>query len=188
MNKDVALVPPERIEQSILLIRGHKVMLDSDLAGLYGVTTKRLNEQVKRNLSRFPDDFMFQLTESETDLLRSQFATSKKGRGGRRYQPYAFTEQGVAMLSSVLNSERAIKVNVEIMRAFVRLRQLLASNKDLSKRLDELEKKYDAQFNVVFEAIRELMAPSEAQRPKRRIGFLVEEPRVPYKSKKQKSK
>ncbi len=119
MNKDVTLVPPERIERSILLIRGHKVMLDSDLAELYGVTTKRLNEQVRRNLSRFPGDFMFQLTESETHLLRSQIATSKSGRGGRRYPPYAFTEQGVAMLSSVLNSDRAIKVNIEIMRAFV---------------------------------------------------------------------
>ena len=104
MSKGVVLVPPERIERSILLIRGHKVILDSDLAGLYGVTTKRLNEQVRRNLSRFPEDFMFQLTDSESDLLRSQFATSKKGRGGRRYAPYAFTEQGVAMLSSVLNS------------------------------------------------------------------------------------
>ena len=178
MDRDVALVPPERIERSILLIRGYKVMLDSDLAGLYGVTTKRLNEQVRRNLSRFPEDFLFQLTESETHLLRSQFATSKKGRGGRRYPPYAFTEQGVAMLSSVLNSERAIKVNIEIMRAFVRLRQILASNKELAKRLDELEKKYDAQFRVVFEAIRELMKPPETK--KRPIGFLVEEPHVPY--------
>ena len=182
MDKDVALVPSERIERSILLIRGHKVMLDSDLAGLYGVTTKRLNEQVRRNLSRFPEDFMFQLTESETHLFRSQIATSKKGRGGRRYPPYAFTEQGVAMLSSVLNSERAIKVNIEIMRAFVRLRQILASNKELAKRLNALEKKYDAQFKVVFEAMRELMRPPEPK--KRPIGFLVEEPHVPYKSSK----
>jgi len=178
MSKDRLLIPPERIERSILLIRGHKVMLGSDLAGLYGVTTKRLNEQVRRNLSRFPEDFMFQLTESETHLLRSQFATSKKGRGGRRYPPYAFTEQGVAMLSSVLNSERAIKVNIEIMRAFVRLRQILASNKELAKRLDELEQKYDAQFSIVFEAIRELMKPPESK--KRPIGFLVEEAKVPY--------
>jgi hypothetical protein len=157
-------------------------MLDSDLAELYGVTTKRLNEQVRRNLSRFPEDFMFQLTESETHLLRSQFATSKKGRGGRRYLPYAFTEQGVAMLSSVLNSERAIKVNIEIMRAFVRLRQILASNKELAKRLDELEKKYDVQFKIVFDAIRQLMAPQKSEPPKRRIGFLVEEPHVAYES------
>ncbi len=129
--RDRLLIPAERIERSILLIRGHKVMLDSDLAGLYGVTTKRLNEQVRRNLSRFPENFMFQLAESETHLLRSQFATSKRGRGGRRYPPYAITEQGVAMLASVLNSERAIRVNIEIMRAFVRLRQILASNKEL---------------------------------------------------------
>ncbi len=182
MSKDKSLIPIERIERLILLIRGHKVMLDSDLAELYGVTTKRLNEQVRRNLSRFPEDFIFQLTESETHLLRSQFATSKEGRGGRRYLPYAFTEQGVAMLSSVLNSERAIKVNIEIMRAFVRLRQILASNKELAKRLDELEQKYDAQFKIVFDAIRQLMAPPEPERPKKRIGFLVEEPHVPYKS------
>jgi len=178
MSKDKSLIPIERIERSILLIRGHKVMLDSDLARLYGVTTKRLNEQVRRNLSRFPEDFMFQLTESETDLLRSQFATSKKGRGGRRYQPYAFTEQGVAMLSSVLNSERAIKVNIEIMRAFVRLRRMLASNADLARKLDALEKKYDAQFSIIFDAIRELMKPPESK--KRPIGFLVEEPHVPH--------
>ena len=184
MSKDKSLIPIERIERLILLIRGHKVMLDSDLAELYGVTTKRLNEQVRRNLSRFPEDFIFQLTESETPLLRSQFATSKEGRGGRRYLPYAFTEQGVAMLSSVLNSERAIKVNIEIMRAFVRLRQILASNKELAKRLDELEQKYDAQFKIVFDAIRQLMAPPEPEPPKKRIGFLVEEPHVPYKSSK----
>ena len=176
--KSVALVPPGRIERSILLIRGHKVILDSDLAELYGVTTKRLNEQVRRNLPRFPEDFMFQLTESETHLLRSQFATSKKGRGGRRYLPYAFTEQGVAMLSSVLNSERAIKVNIEIMRAFVRLRRILASHADLARKLEALEKKYDAQFKVVFDAIRQLMKPPESK--KRPIGFLVEEPKVPY--------
>ncbi len=156
MDKDVTLVPPERIERSILLIRGHKVMLDSDLAELYGVATKRLNEQVRRNLSRFPEDFMFQLTEPETQLLRSQIATSKEGRGGRRYLPYAFTEQGVAMLSSVLNSERAIKVNIEIMRAFVRLRRMLASHADLARKLDALERKYDTQFKVVFEAIRQV--------------------------------
>jgi len=181
MSKDRSLIPIERIERLILLIRGHKVMLDSDLAELYGVTTKRLNEQVRRNLSRFPEDFMFQLTESETHLLRSQFATSKEGRGGRRYLPYAFTEHGVAMLSSVLNSERAIKVNIEIMRAFVRLRRLLASHADLVRKLDTLERKYDAQFKVVFDAIRELMKPPESK--KRPIGFLVEEAKVPYLAK-----
>ena len=178
MSKDKSLIPIERIERLILLIRGHKVMLDSDLAELYGVTTKRLNEQVRRNLSRFPEDFMFQLTESETHLLRSQFATSKKGRGGRRYLSYAFTEQGVAMLSSVLNSERAVNVNIEIMRAFVRLRRILASHADLARKLDSLEKKYDTQFKVVFDAIRELMKPPETK--KRPIGFLVEEAKVPY--------
>ena len=180
MSKGRSLIPIERIERSILLVRGHKVMLDSDLAELYGVTTKRLNEKVRRNLSRFPEDFMFQLTDSETDLLRSQFATSKKGRGGRRYLPYAFTEQGVAMLSSVLNSERAIKVNIEIMRTFVRLRRILASHADLARKLEELEKKYDAQFKLVFDAIRQLMAPPEPEPPMKRIGFLVEEPHVPY--------
>jgi hypothetical protein len=181
MSKDRSLIPIEHIERLILLIRGHKVMLDSDLAELYGVTTKRLNEQVRRNLSRFPEDFMLQLTESETHLLRSQFATSKEGRGGRRYLPYAFTEQGVAMLSSVLSSERAVQVNIEIMRAFVRLRRILASHADLARKLEALEKKYDAQFKVVFDAIRELMKPPESK--KRPIGFLVEEPKVPYRTK-----
>lgn len=178
ISKSRSLITIGHIERLILLIRGYKVMLDSDLAELYGVTTKRLNEQVRRNLSRFPEDFMFQLTESEVHLLRSQIATSKKGRGGRRYSPYAFTEQGIAMLSSVLNSERAIKVNIEIMRAFVRLRQILSANKELAKRLDELEKKYDSQFRIVFEAIRELMKPPETK--KRPIGFLVGEPHIPY--------
>jgi len=151
----------ERIERSILLIRGHRVLLDTHLADLYGVTTKRLNEQVRRNRSRFPGDFMFQLTQEEVESLRSQFATSNQGRGSRRYAPYAFTEQGVAMLSTVLNSERAIRVNIEIMRAFVRLRQMLTSNAQLARRLDALEKKYDAQFKVVFDAIRQLMAPPQ---------------------------
>jgi phage regulator Rha-like protein len=177
MHKDVALVPPERIERCILLIRGHKVILDAELASLYGVETKQLIRAVKRNLLRFPDDFMFQLNEKESENLRFHFGTSSQW-GGRRYSPYAFTEQGVAMLSSVLRSNRAIKVNIEIMRAFVRLRQILASNKELVKRLDELEKKYDAQFRVVFEAIRELMKPPESK--KRPIGFLVKEPKVPY--------
>jgi hypothetical protein len=162
----------ERIERSILLIRGHKVLLDADLAALYGVTTKRLNEQVRRNRSRFPDDFMFELASEEAESLRSQFATSKRGRGGRRYAPYVFTEQGVAMLSTVLNSERAIQVNIEIMRAFVRLRHMLA------RKLADLEKKYDAQFKVVFDAIRQLMAPPDPK--KRKIGFLVEEKAASY--------
>ncbi len=157
------------IEQRIYLARGRRVMLDADLAELYGVRTKELNKAVKRNPGRFPHDFAFQLTSAETGSLRFQIGTSKKGRGGRRYSPYAFTEQGVAMLSSVLRSERAVLVNVAIMRAFVRLRQMLAANKELAQRLDELEKKYDAQFRVVFDAVRGLMEPP-ASSP-RRIGF-----------------
>ncbi len=163
------LIPIEKIEKAIYLIRGEKVMLDRDLAGLYEVETKALNRAVKRNLQRFPSDFMFQLTEDEADLLRCQIGTSKKGRGGRRYFPYVFTEQGVAMLSSVLNSERAVIVNIEMMRAFVKLRQLLASNTELSRQLAELESKYDKQFKVVFEAIRQLM--STPVRERKEIGF-----------------
>jgi len=143
-------------------------MLDADLAELYGVPTKRLNEAVRRNAVRFPEDFMFQLTADEAEILRSQFATSN-GRGGRRYIPYAFTELGVAMLSSVLNSERAVLVNIAIMRAFVRLREMAASHKDVLLRLDEMEGKYDRQFKVVFDAIRALMEPPKI--PRRRIGF-----------------
>jgi hypothetical protein len=172
MPENRSLIPVERIEQSILLIRGHKVMLDNDLAALYGVETKKLVQAVKRNLDRFPDDFMFQLTDKEHVVLRSQFGTSSAGgrHGGRRYAPYAFTEQGVAMLSSVLRSPRAIAVNVEIMRTFVRLRRMLASHADLARKLDSLERKYDAQFKIVFDAIRQLMAPPDAK-PKRPIGF-----------------
>ena len=163
-----SLIPVDRIEKAILLIRGQKVMLDADLAELYGVETRVLVQAVKRNLERFPEDFMFQLSQEEFTILRSQIVTSS-GRGGRRYRPYAFTEQGVAMLSSVLRSRRAIQVNIEIMRAFIRLRQMLASHVELARKLDALEKKYDAQFKQVFEAIRQLMAPPE---PKRRpIGF-----------------
>ena len=153
-------------------------MLDADLAVLYGVSTKRLNEQVRRNRSRFPDDFMFQLTREEVRSLRSQIATSKQGRGGRRYAPLVFTEQGIAMLSTVLNSERAIQVNIEIMRAFVRLREMIATHKDLARKLEALEKRYDAQFRVVFDAIRELMKPPESK--KRKIGFLVKERAARY--------
>jgi len=138
--------PPERIERRILLIRGQKVMLDGDLAELYEVETKDLNLAVRRNAERFPEDFMFQLSAQEFRALRLQFATSKPGRGGRRYPPYAFTEQGVAMLSSVLRSQRAVQVNIAIMRAFVKLRGILASNRELARRLDAMEKKYDRQF------------------------------------------
>jgi len=163
-----SLIPADRIEKAILLIRKQKVMLDADLADLYGVQTKFLVRAVKRNIDRFPADFMFQLSKEEFDDLRFHFGTSSDW-GGRRYPPYAFTEQGVAMLSSVLRSQRAVQVNIEIMRAFIRLRQMLASNAELARKLDELEKKYDAQFKEVFEAIRQLMTPPE---PKRRaIGF-----------------
>jgi len=176
-----ALIPVERIEQRIFVIRRQKVMLDSHLALLYGVPTKRLNEQVRRNISRFPDDFMFQLTEDEYELLRSQNATSKSGSGGRRYLPLAFTEQGVAMLSTVLNSERAIQVNIVIMRAFVKLREILSTHRDLAQKLEELERKYethDRQIKSIFEAIRQLMLPPE--KPKRQIGFKIEEPKMKY--------
>jgi hypothetical protein len=175
-NGDV--IYSENLERSFLFIRGYGVLLDVHLAALYGVTTKRLNEQVRRNRSRFPEDFMFQLTAEEDASSRSQFATSNAGRGGRRYAPNAFTEQGVGMLSTVLNSERAIQVNIEIMRAFVRLRQMLASNAQLAKKLADLEKKYDAQFKVVFDAIRQLMVSPEPK--KRAIGFLVEERAARY--------
>jgi len=163
-------VPPHILERRIYLIRGHKVILDRDLAELYGVPTKRLNEQVTRNINRFPGDFMFQLGDDEAEVLRSQIATSKEGRGGRRYLPRVFTEHGVAMLSSILRSERAAQVNIAIMRAFVRLRQLLATHEELARKLDAMEHTYDAQFKVVFDVIRKLMEPPPEE-PKRPIGF-----------------
>jgi hypothetical protein len=167
-SRGVMPVPSERIAGAIMFLRGLKVMLDVHLASLYGVPTKTLNRAVKRNAGRFPSDFMFQLTREEFGLLRFQFGTSSWG--GRRHLPYAFTEQGVAMLSSVLRSERAVRVNIEIMRTFVRLRQILSSNAELARRLAAIERKYDAQFKIVFEAIRELMSPAKvaARRP---IGF-----------------
>jgi len=165
-----SLVPVERITSAIVLLRGQKVMLDADLAAMYGVETKVLVRAVKRNVDRFPDDFMFQLSDAEFANLRTHFGTSSWG--GRRYPPYAFTEQGVAMLSSVLNTPRAVHVNIEIMRAFVRMRQFQLSNDEMGKKLAALEKKYDrhdAQFRVVFQAIRELMDPPAKK--KRPIGF-----------------
>jgi phage regulator Rha-like protein len=175
-----SIIPLGRIEQRIFLLRGQKVMLSPHLAELYGVEPKILLQAVKRNAERFPSDFMFQLTRQEVARLRSQIVTLKNlGRGQHiKYLPYAFTEQGVAMLSSVLRSKRAIQVNVEVMRSFVRLRQLLASHADLAAKLEELEKKYDAQFRIVFEAIRQLM--SEPVRPRKRIGFSVHERRAAY--------
>jgi hypothetical protein len=152
----------------ILTIRGHRVLLDADLAELYGVPTKGFNQSVRRNAHRFPEDFMFRLTGEEFENLRSQFVTSRSW-GGRRYPPLAFTEQGVAMLSSVLNSDRAIRVNIAIMRTFMRLRGIVVSNEELARKLAVLERKYDAQFKVVFDAIREMMMPPV--KAKRRIGF-----------------
>jgi hypothetical protein len=163
------LIPSGRIEKTIYFIRGEKVILDRDLAALYGVETKALKQSVRRNIDRFPEDFMFVLNPTEFRAWRSQIVTSKGDRKGLRYPPMAFTEHGILMLSSVLNSKRAIRVNIEITRAFVRLRQMLASNAQLSRRLDELENKYDRQFKVVFDAVRGLMAPVTSKR--KSIGF-----------------
>jgi hypothetical protein len=180
MDKSISIVSVGKIEQLIYLIRGNKVILDSDLANLYGVETRILKQAVRRNRKRFPDDFMFELTKEEDNSLRSQNVILKRGKHSK-YLPFAFTEQGVAMLSSVLNSERAITVNIEIMRAFVRLREILSTHKDLKRKLIALEKKYDEQFQVVFEAIDVLM--KEEKKPKQRIGFQVEEPKAQYKIK-----
>lgn len=172
MNKGAELIPLERIQNFIFLIRGEKVMLDSHLSELYGVDTGTLNRAAKRNVDRFPKDFMFQLTEDEVESLRCQIGISNVGRGGRRYLPYVFTEQGVAMLSSVLRSERAVQVNVAIMRAFVSLRRLLGTNEALARKFAELERKlegHDEAIKTLFDAIRELMAPPVP--PKREIGF-----------------
>lgn len=159
-----------RIERAIVLVRGLNVMLDADLAALYGVDIKVLNQAVRRNAARFPGDFMFQLDAGEAGSLRSQFVTLKTGRGAhRKYAPYAFTEQGVAMLSSVLRSSRAIAVHIEIMRAFVQLRRMLHSNAELGRKIQELETKYDGRFRAVFQAIRALMNPPAKAR--RSIGF-----------------
>ena len=176
-HRPVTLIPAPRIENRILLIRGHKVILDADLAELYGVLTKALVQAVKRNLERFPDDFMLELSAAEFAALRSQSVTSKPGRGGRRTAPYAFTEQGVAMLSTVLRSPRAIVVNIEIMRAFVRMREMIATNKELAAKLNELERKVDSHDQAIagiIDAIRQLMAPSEPAK-KRRIGFVIDD-------------
>jgi hypothetical protein len=167
--KTAQLLPPELIERRIYLIRGHKVMLSPDLATLYQVEPRALVQAVKRNVGRFPSDFMFQLNQAEFRKLKSQIVISSWG-GARRGRPYAFTEQGVAMLSSVLRSQRAIRVNIAIMRTFVRLREMLTTHKDLARKLAALERKYDAQFKVVFDAIRELMAPSPLP-ARRQIGF-----------------
>jgi hypothetical protein len=175
-SKAAALVAIEHIAQSILVLRGQRVLLDSELAALYGVATKRFNEQVKRNLDRFPADFMFQLSAEELATLRSHFATSKPGRGGRRYAPYVFTEHGAIMAATILNSPRAIEMSVYVVRAFVQLRDLLASNTELAQKFAELERKvstHDQAIVGILKAIRELMNPPE---PKRRpIGFVYPE-------------
>ncbi len=165
------------MERSILLIRGERVILDSVLADLYEVEVKQIKRQVRRNIDRFPEDFMFELSKQEYYSLRSHFGTLKRGEHSK-YLPYAFTEQGVAMLSTVLKSKRAVRVNIEIMRAFVRLREILATHKDLARKLEALERKYDAQFKIVFDAIRQLMTPPEPK--KRKIGFLVRERAAKY--------
>jgi hypothetical protein len=174
-------VPIESIVSKIVFIRDEKVMLDRDLAELYGVETGALNRAVKRNTERFPEDFMFQVTGEEAEVLRCQTGISKPGRGGRRYLPYVFTEQGVAMLSSVLNSKRAIDVNIAIMRAFVQLRKMIASNNKLARKLAELEQhleSHDEQIQSIFEAIRQLMTPPETK--KKKIGFMVKEKKAAY--------
>ena len=165
------LIPFEEIEQRIFLIRGYKVMLDSHLSELYSVETKRLNERVRRNKDRFPDDFMFQLTEKEWLILKSQFATSSWG--GRRTLPYVFTEHGALMLASVLNSEIAIKASIQVVRTFTKLREIIESNKELTKKIEELEKKYDIQFQVVFETIKQLI--NKNNEPRKPIGFKIKE-------------
>lgn len=176
MSDEGAIIPVGRIEQCILLIRGQKVILDSDLALLYGVEVRRLNQQVRRNMERFPEDFMFQLTDAEAERLRLQFATSKKGRGGRRYLPYVFTEHGAIMAASVLNTPQAVKVSVFVVRAFVKLRGAIAAHKELAAKLAELESRvqeHDENIRALVEAIRGLMEPPPDP-PRKPIGFVSE--------------
>ena len=168
-------LPTETIASKIYLIRGQKVMLDRDLAELYGVQTKVLKQAVRRNIDRFPPDFMFEINKNEMENLRSQIVTSSWG--GLRYLPMAFTEQGVAMLSSVLNSDRAIQVNIQIMRTFTRLRNMLAAHKDLKRKIEAMEKKYDENFQIVFEAIKQLL--DEEVKPIKKIGY-IKEKKAPY--------
>lgn len=178
------MLQPEQIEQAILLVRGQRVMLDRDLAALYGVETKNLNKAVRRNLERFPEDFMFQLTVEEAEASRFQIGTLKRGQNFK-YLPYVFTQEGVAMLSTVLRSDRAVQVNIAIMRVFVRLREALALHKELAQKLTELERKiqgHDASIRTLFDAIRELATPPA--KPPREIGFHIREGTVPYRVKK----
>ena len=169
----ISVIRGSTVSSRIYLMRGRRVLLDSDLAELYGVLTKNLNKAVQRNLDRFPQEFMFQLSPEEVESLRFQFGTSKKGRGGRRYLPYAFTQEGVAMLSSVLHSPRAVQANIQIMRAFIKLREMVATNELVRQKIEELERKYqkhDKQFKIVFETLRELLEPPKAPK-KKPIGF-----------------
>ena len=168
-EEDKSVLPVERIERAILVLRGERVILDSEISLLYEVETRALIQAMKRNPDRFPPDFAFQLTLEEVESLGDRLGGTSPGRGGRRFRPYAFTEQGVAMLSSVLRTERAVRVNVEVMRVFVRLRHVVSSQAEVIRRLDEMEQKYDAQFGAVFDALRELMAPPESAR--KQIGF-----------------
>ena len=187
MSQERALVPIERIEKSIIVIRAQRVLLDSDLAELYGVTTKRFNEQVKRNRDRFPPDFMFQLTESEAANLRSHFATSSSGHGGRRYSPYAFTEHGAVMAAMVLNSKRAIEASVYVVRAFIQLREMLSANKELERKLAT----HDIAIREIVDTIKHLMTlplPPEGEQEKPRIGFRVKEALAPYRRNKHRAR
>jgi hypothetical protein len=176
-----SLVALEAVEKKILLIRGQRVILDVDLAALYGVTTKAFNQAVKRNIDRFPRDFLLQLTTDEALTIRSQFVTASKRN--IRYLPYAFTEHGIIMAASVLNSQRAIDASVYVVRAFVKLREMISTHKDLARKLSELEKKYDGQFQIVFEAIRQIIEVEE--KPKRKIGFIAREQKAVYRAAKQ---
>jgi hypothetical protein len=183
MNRETSLIPVEQVERAILLLRGQKIILDTDLARFYGVETKVLKRAVRRNLDRFPEDFMFELAPEEHESLRCQFGTLKRGQHSK-YLPYVFTQEGVAMLSSVLRSPRAVQVNVAIMRAFVRLRETLSPHKELAHKLAELEHKIEGQdenIRTLFEAIRQLMAPPEP--PRKEIGFHVKEDALPYRVK-----
>ena len=181
-----ALVPIERITSKIYLIINVKVMLDRDLAELYGVETKRLKEQVRRNIERFPEGFMFELTKDELGNWRSQFATSNQDIMGLRIPPFVFTEHGILMLSSVLKSERAIQVNIHIMRAFTQLRKMLSTHEDLKRKIESMERKYDEQFQIVFEAIKQLL--SEEDKPKKNIGFTVKEKQKTYGKKRKRKR
>lgn len=190
--KKTAIIPLERIQRAIYLVRGEKVMIDRDLAALYGVTTGHFNRAVKRNLARFPQDFMFQLTPEESENLRCQIGISSFSYGGRRYLPYAFTEQGVAMLSSVLRSERAVQANVAIIRAFVQLRRVLAGHSELARKLSELESRiesHDEAIQSLFEAIRQLMEPPPPpDSPPKEIGFHMREQAPPYRIRRKSSR